>query len=157
MNNQSLMTILIGGKSMSWIKDVREELKTLEVSKKILRKFGLLVGAIFFFLGLWIYFSSQNYYALIFLFIGILLFVLGLLFPISLSGVYKVWMGLAFAIGWIMSRVLLIVLFYFVMTPLGFIAKIAGKKFLDIDYEVKKKSYWIIRPSDKKADYTKMY
>jgi len=142
---------------MSWIKDVKDELKSLEISKKILRKFGLLVGGIFFLLGFWIYYSSQSFVGIIFLFIGILLFAFGLLFPNALSSAYKVWMGLAFALGWIMSRVLLIVLFYFVLTPVGFIAKIVGKKFLDIDYTVKKESYWIIRSSDMKTDYSKMY
>jgi len=142
---------------MSWINDVKDELKSLEISKKILRKFGLLVGGIFFLLGFWIYYSSQSFVGIIFLFIGILLFAFGLLFPNALSSAYKVWMGLAFALGWIMSRVLLIVLFYFVLTPVGFIAKIVGKKFLDIDYTVKKESYWIIRSSDMKTDYSKMY
>jgi len=142
---------------MSWINDVKDELKSLEISKKILRKFGLLVGGIFFLFGFWIYYSSQSFVGIIFLFIGILLFAFGLLFPNALSSAYKVWMGLAFALGWIMSRVLLIVLFYFVLTPVGFIAKIVGKKFLDIDYTVKKESYWIIRSSDMKTDYSKMY
>jgi len=142
---------------MSWINDVKDELKSLEISKKILRKFGLLVGGIFFLFGFWIYYSSQSFVGIIFLFIGILLFAFGLLFPNVLSSAYKVWMGLAFALGWIMSRVLLIVLFYFVLTPVGFIAKIVGKKFLDIDYTVKKESYWIIRSSDMKTDYSKMY
>ena len=142
---------------MSWINDVKDELKSLEISKKILRKFGLLVGGIFFLFGFWIYYSSHSFVGIIFLFIGILLFAFGLLFPNALSSAYKVWMGLAFALGWIMSRVLLIVLFYFVLTPVGFIAKIVGKKFLDIDYTVKKESYWIIRSSDMKTDYSKMY
>ena len=142
---------------MSWINDVKDELKSLEISKKILRKFGLLVGGIFFLFGFWIYYSSQSFVGIIFLFIGILLFAFGLLFPNALSSAYKVWMGLAFALGWIMSRVLLIVLFYFVLTPVGFISKIVGKKFLDIDYTVKKESYWIIRSSDMKTDYSKMY
>lgn len=151
------MMILIGGKSMSWIKDVKEELNALEISPKVLRKFGLMVGGIFLLIGLWIYYSSQSFAGIIFLLIGILLFVFGLFFPKSLSSIYKVWMGLAFALGWIMSRVLLIILFYFVLTPIGFIAKIVGKKFLDIDYNTKKDSYWVIRSSDKKSDYSKMY
>lgn len=142
---------------MSWIKDVKEELTTLEISKKILRKFGLMVGGIFLLIGFWIYHSSQSFAGIIFICIGILLLVFGSLFPNALSGIYKVWMGLAFALGWLVSRLLLIVLFYFVLTPVGFIAKIVGKKFLDIDYKVKKESYWIISPSDKKADYSKMY
>jgi len=142
---------------MSWIKDVKDELKSLEISKKILRKFGLMVGGIFLLLGFWIYYSSQSFVGIIFLFIGILLFVFGLLFTNSLSGVFKVWMGFAFALGWVMSRVLLTLLYFFVITPIGFIAKMVGKKFLDIDYKTKKESYWIIRSDDKKVDYSKMY
>jgi len=142
---------------MSWIKDINEELAALEISKKILRKFGLMVGGIFLLLGFWIYYSSQSFVGIIFLFIGILLFVFGLLFTNSLSGVFKVWMGFAFALGWVMSRVLLSLLYFFVITPIGFIAKMVGKKFLDIDYKAKKESYWIIRSDDKKVDYSKMY
>ena len=62
---------------MSWISDVKDELKTLEISKKILRKFGVMVGGIFLLIGFWIYYSSQNFVGLIFLFIGTLLLVSG--------------------------------------------------------------------------------
>src|SRR3989339_99688 len=119
---------------MSWIKDVREELSSLEISKKILRKFGVLVGGIFLLLGCWIHSSSQSTVAIVFLILGALLFVFGALIPNSLSTVYKVWMGLAFALGWIVSRVLLILLFYLGITTIAFIAKIFGKKFLDIKF-----------------------
>ena len=150
------MMILIGGKSMSWIKDVREELKALEISKKILRKFGLLVGGLFLPLGYWIYHSYQSSFFIIVIAAGASLFIFGLLLPNSLSGIYKVWMGLAFALGWIMSRILLAIIFYLVLTPVGFIAKITGKKFLDIKFKDNKETYWVIR-SDSKVDYSKMY
>lgn len=142
---------------MNWIKDVKEELKALEISKKIFRKFGLLVGGIFLLLGYWIYHSLQSPFFIIFLAAGASLFISGLLLPNSLASVYRVWMGFAFALGWVMSRVLLTLLYFFVITPIGFIAKSVGKKFLDIDYKAKKESYWIIRSDDKKVDYTKMY
>ena len=142
---------------MSWISDVKDELKTLEISKKILRKFGVMVGGIFLLIGFWIYYSSQNFVGLIFLFIGTLLLVSGLIFTTTLSLVYKVWMGLAFTLGWLMSRILLTILFYFVITPIGLLAKLVGKDFLDINYKMKRESYWIIRPTDKKVDYTKMF
>ena len=51
---------------MSWIKDVKEELKALDISKKSLRNFGLLVGGIFLLLGFWIYYSSQSVFGIIF-------------------------------------------------------------------------------------------
>ena len=141
---------------MSWIKDVREELSSLEISKKILRKFGVLVGGIFLLLGCWIYSSSQSTVAIVFLILGALLFVFGALIPNSLSTVYKVWMGLAFALGWIVSRVLLILLFYLGITTIAFIAKIFGKKFLDIKFRDNKEAYWVKRDGSK-TDYSRMY
>jgi hypothetical protein len=88
--------------------------------------------------------------------VGALLFIFGLLLPNFLSGVYKIWMGLAFALGWVVSRILLIILFYLGITTIGFIAKIFGKKFLDIKFRDNKNTYWIER-GDSKVDYTKMY
>ena len=150
------MMILIGDKSMGWIKDVKEELLALELSKIILRKFGLLIGGIFLLLSLWIYYSSHSLFGIIFLIVGALLFIFGSLFPNTLSMVYKVWMGLAFALGWIVSRVLLIILFYLGITMLGFIARVFGKIFLDLQFRDNKETYWVKR-DDSKVDYTKMY
>jgi len=141
---------------MSWIKDVKEEIKALEISKKSLRNFGLLVGGIFFLLGLWIYYRSQSPWGIVFIVIGALLLLFGLVSPNSLSQVYKIWMGLAFALGWIVSRALLIILFYIGITTIHFIASLFGKKFLDIKYRDNKETYWVKR-DDSKVDYTKMY
>ena len=141
---------------MSWTKDVKDELKALDISTKALRKFGLLVGGIFLLIGIWIYYSSQSFIGIIFISVGALLLIFGLLFPNSLSGVYKIWMGLAFALGWIVSRILLTILFYFGITLIGSIAKIVGKKFLDVKFRDGKNSYWVVR-GDSKVDYTKMY
>jgi hypothetical protein len=141
---------------MSWIKDVKEELSALEISKKILRKFGLLVGGIFLILGAWMFYHTHSTIGLIFLILGAFLFIFGFLLPDFLSGVYKVWMGLAFALGWVVSRVLLIILFYVGITAIGFIARIFGKKFLDVKFKDGKESYWVLR-EDSKVDYSKMY
>lgn len=141
---------------MSWTKDVKDELKALDISTKALRKFGLLVGGIFLLIGIWIYYSSQSFIGIIFISVGALLLIFGLLFPNSLSGVYKIWMGLAFALGWIVSRILLTILFYFGITLIGSIAKIVGKRFLDVKFKDGKNSYWVVR-DDSKVDYTKMY
>ena len=58
----------------------------------------------------------------------------GLLNPKALERVYAVWMGIAFALGWVVSRAILILLFYFVITPIGIVARLSGKKFIDITF-----------------------
>ena len=142
---------------MSWIKDVSYEISKLDFSVKSLRKFGITVGGIFILIGLW--FLYQNVFEAakyILLVVGIILLFGGLFSPKKLNGVYKRWMGFAFALGWIMSRVILSVLFVFVITPIGFLAKIFGKEFLDIKFNDNKNSYWIPKES-KDTNYEKMY
>ena len=37
------------------------------------------------------------------------------------------WMALANGLGWINSRILLFIIFYFILTPIAFFARLAGK------------------------------
>lgn len=142
---------------MSWIKDVAHEIKELDVSKKSLRKFGLTIGTIL--LAFSIFFSMKEIFPLLrsfFLAIGGLLFIGSFILPEQLKYPYKIWMGFAFALGWVVSRFILVILFVLVLTPLGLLAKLFGKKFLDLKFRDGKDSYWI--PKEKrKIDYEKMY
>jgi hypothetical protein len=150
---------------MSWISDVKSDLKILELGKKKLRSFGLLVGGIFLLISGWIFYSKNgvpperiNYtFAYIFLGIGGILFLCGLLFPLILKTPYKIWMGLAIAMGWVVSRILIMILYYIVVTPLGIAAKLFRKEFLDLKFRDNKDSYWVIKSVDSKNDYKKMY
>lgn len=143
---------------MSWIEDVRSELKDLDVSKKSLRKFAFLVGAIVFVIPFWILFRGFLHPAYYFAVIaGLLLIVTGVFYPHRLTNFYRVWMGLAFAIGWVVSRILLMIIFYFVIMPIGLTARIFGKEFLDKNMSIRKDSYWIKKDIGRKANYEKMY
>lgn len=143
---------------MSWIEDVRSELKDLDVSQKSLRKFAFLVGIIVLVISFWLslrYFSPFIYYFLGI--IGILLIVMGVFFSPRVKGIYKLWMGMAFAIGWLVSRILLMAIFYLVIMPVGLLARILGKEFLDKKMRIRKDSYWVKRDIGRKANYEKMY
>ncbi|MEW6195619.1 MAG: SxtJ family membrane protein [Bacteroidota bacterium] len=142
---------------MSWIKDVTHEIKNLDISRKSLVKFGMMVGGIFLLFSLlFMYKQVLVDLRIIFLIVGAYLFIGGILSPARLTKTYKVWMGFAFALGWIVSRIILTILFIFVMTPVGLVAKLFGKKFLDIEWKDDKTSYWIEK-EHKQIDYEKMY
>ncbi|MCX6168043.1 MAG: SxtJ family membrane protein [Ignavibacteriales bacterium] len=142
---------------MNWIKDVTLEIKSLDLSVKALRKFGITVGGIFLVFGILLFLKSiWSNARVIFILIGFILFVGGIFYPKRLSNFYKVWMGLAFAIGWGISRFILVILFIFVLTPIGVLAKIFGKQFLDLKFQDGKKSYWLTKEK-RKIDYEKMY
>lgn len=142
---------------MNWINDVRKELQQLDLSKKSLRKFGLIVGAVFVLLTLWLTF--KNYHPTLRYIlgtIGILLIVFGIFLPKVLKGIYLFWIGIALAIGWVISRILLIILYYVVLTPIGLIGRSIGKEFLDIKPKYKE-TYWIKKNSSAKTNYDKMF
>jgi hypothetical protein len=120
---------------------IKDEIKNIKQSPKDLRKFGLTVGTVLlliaFFL-IWKHKPSQFY----FLYIGAFLVLAGFLFPSILRPLNKVWMTLAVLLGWIMTRVILSLLFYLVITPISLIARISGKHFLDLKIDKTRISYW---------------
>ncbi len=120
---------------------LKEELKNIKESKKDLRKFGLTVGTVLLLVAVTLfllYKSSYVYFAVI----GGFLILFGIFFPKILKPLNKSWMTLALILGWFMSRVILIILFYFVLTPIGFVAKIFGKKFLNLKINNEAITYW---------------
>lgn len=139
---------------MSWIKDVLHELNSLDLSTKSLRKFGITIGIILIIISILLWNSLAL--RVIFITTGGILFLSGLIFPVNLKTLYKIWMGFAFALGWLVSRIILTVLFIFVMIPIGILAKLFGKRFLDIKWKDGKDSYWIPK-GNKMIDYEKMY
>ena len=113
-----------------------------------LRKFGLVVGGVFCALALWFYLRHKPFYWY-FLAPGVLLVVLGALVPRSLKWIYVAWMTLAMSLGAVVSTVLLTALFYLVVTPVGWIARLAGKDFLSRKPAPGATSYWIPRDISK--------
>ena len=51
-------------------------------------------------------------------------FIAGLVFPVVLKPAYIVWMRFAFILGWINTRVILVILFYLIFTPIGWVMKL---------------------------------
>lgn len=122
----------------------REEIKALETGSRELRKFGLLVGGIFALLAAWFAGRGKSHYPY-FLVPGVVLIVLGTLFPRSLRKVYVGWMSLALVLGMVVSTVLLSLFFYLVVTSIGLVARLCGKDFLNRKLNTKTSSYWIMR------------
>jgi len=120
-----------------------EEIKNIKSDKKELRKFGITVGAVLVLIGFAFQFFGNNYsFYMIIGTIGAVLIFFGVIYPNILLPLHKIWMSLAVVLGFIMTRVILSILFYLIVTPIGFIAKLTGKDFLDLKIEKDKESYW---------------
>ena len=126
---------------MTWFNEIKDEIKNIPAAEKDLRKFGLTLGIAFGLLGGWFVWRHKSF---AFYVLGASVFFL--LFAWFLHNVLKpaqeIWMGLAFAIGSVMTRVLLTVMFYLVITPIAVVSKILGKKFLDMTFRDNPESSW---------------
>lgn len=127
-----------------------EEIKSIKSTKKDLRNFGLAVGAVLLIIGGLLFWKERPSHPY-FLGIGSFLMASGLIFPGILKPFQKVWMALAVVLGWVMTRVILSLLFYLVFTPIGIIARLAGTRFLELKWDKKAKSYWNYK-EDKEVD-----
>lgn len=123
---------------------IKEEIKNINYDKKELVKFSrVMFGALLIISGLLFYFDKSSY--IYFIILSVLFLIIGLSFPSVLKPVYKAWMTLAVILGFIMTRVILSILFYIVITPIGIIGRIFGKKFIEKNYDKNKNSYWNYR------------
>jgi hypothetical protein len=68
--------------------------------------------------------------------------VVGMLAPSFVRPLYVVWMGLAMPIGWLVSHLLLLVMYYLVLTPIGLIMRACGYDPLERRFDRTAKSYW---------------
>ena len=137
---------------------LKEEFKHIKETKKDLRKFGLTVGTVLIIIAfLLFYFEKPS--AIYFAAIGGLLFVSGILSPQILKPFNKIWMGFAIVLGIFMSRIILTVLFYLVLTPISLIARLVGKKFMTLKYDKSAETYWEKRSiiQKKQIDYERQF
>ena len=97
------------------------------LSKRQLKEFGLLVGLGFPIVIGWIIpLLGGHSFRTWTLWVGCPLLILGLLAPNTLFYPYKVWMKIGLALGWINSRIILGIIFLFVLEPISLFMKLMG-------------------------------
>ena len=80
--------------------------------------------------------------------VSTLFFIFGSTLPAILKPVQKIWMSVAILIGHVVTRVILSILFFLVLTPMGLIARLFGKQFLNLKIDKSQDSYWIARKAN---------
>ena len=134
-----------------------EEIKNISNSNKDIRSFGITMGIILFIIsGLLMYYNKESYQ--ITGIIGSMFIGLGLIIPVMLKPFYFVWMTFAAILGWVMTRLILSLVFYFILTPIGLLTRLLGEDFLALK-KSKSVSYWNHRDSkiELNQDYEKQF
>ena len=134
-----------------------EEIKNIPLAKKDFKNFGLIIGIIFLLCGLFLLYKRIDYFIYV-VTVGLIFLSLGFIAPRILKPIYKVWMTFAVIIGWIMTRLILIFLFYSLITGIAILTRMIGKDFLNLKIN-NKRSYWNNRDSEFELnqDYEKQF
>ena len=128
------------------IRLIRSELSELSTARSDLRKFGLLMGTVLVAVGGFVLWRSGLPPSTAVWVLGSVagVFVMfAVAAPQALRPVYLVWMGIAIALGFVMTRVILTIVFFVVITPIGLIMRALGKDPLTKGPDASLKSYWI--------------
>ncbi|MDP1676117.1 MAG: hypothetical protein Q8L88_04565 [Bacteroidota bacterium] len=143
---------------MNWINEVRHDISTIQSTPKDLKKFGLMIGGIVLLLcGLSFFFNWWSFTVLIlFSLFGIFLVISGIFFSQVLLGIHRWWMTFAVILGSIVSRIILLIVFFSVVTFISIAAKIFQKKFYIAHNDHLRSTYWIQRDRSKPINYERM-
>ncbi len=117
--------------------------KLIEASgdRREIRKFAIPVAAVLLAIGL---FALWREKAFAWPLIGVSGFLVagGYLLPAILRPLYVPWMLLAAVLGWVMTRVLLTLTFFVMITPIGLLRRIFGHDSLNRKFPGEQESYW---------------
>ena len=135
-----------------------EEIKNIKTGKKDIRSFGVTFAIIFLMIAGFLYYQEKDSFQL-FIYLAGSFSGLGFILPIVLKPFYMVWMTFAAILGWFMTKMILSLFFYIIITPIGLLLKILGKDLLHLKEQENKKSYWNIRNSEdeKNQNYEKQF
>ena len=134
-----------------------EEIKNITSTKKDLRNFGFTIGSILLVIALVLFFKEKDS-DVYFFSIGLAFILSGIVLSFILKPFYKIWMTFAVIIGWIMTRIILAILFFFIITAIGILARLFGKDFLNLKPD-NRDSFWNMRNRDRELnqDYEKQF
>lgn len=118
-------------------------------SRKQLLLFGLLWLVFFSFWGAAAWRDSgKNWLALLLWSIALVIPVAGIIRSEVLRAVFVLASYITFPIGWILSSVVLAVLYYLVLTPIGVLLRLTGYDPMKRRFDRTAKTYWLARNPD---------
>lgn len=143
---------------MSLTSEVRGSLARLDSSPAALRRFSRVVGAALLLAGavlVWRRSGAGPWLAgggALLLAFGL---VAGLVAPAALRPVHRAWMGLSYSLGYCTSRLVLVLLFFLVLTPLALLRRLfVGHALGDTPPTG---SAWVKRDKTARGEYERMF
>jgi hypothetical protein len=121
---------------------IRQEIRELPSAPQDLRKFSWTVGGVLLAIGAFLWWRDAAY-APALLWIGGLLAAVGSVVQLAVKPLYYAWMSFAVVLGFVMTRVVLTVFYFVVLTPVGLFFKLIGRDALHRELDRDAPTYWL--------------
>lgn len=112
------------------------------VSNHELRKFAVIIASVFSGVTAWGYWRNGDFSIWAIILAGTLL-MLAVAMPRVLDPIYSLWMNLGHGLGWFNTRLILAIMYFVVLTPIGFFRRAFGKSNLHLNDVLAEKTYAI--------------
>lgn len=108
------------------------------------KSFGIVMAIFFFLVGFFPLLRNHpvRIWALV---IAILFLFFAFVFPKALAFLNKIWFQLGLLLHKVTSPLILGIMFFFIITPTGFMRRLLGNNALRESFDKSKKSYWVQR------------
>lgn len=112
---------------------------------KYLRQFGITLAVIFGILGAAHFMKHRVVLSQWFLCIGIIMLCAGIFIPKTLKPLHFIFLKAAHAIGWFNTRVILMLIYFMLISPIAIIMRVFGKNTFNRRLQKDTLTYWIKR------------
>ncbi len=116
-------------------------------TKKELRKYGLIMFSAFFVITIVLFLRDRSIWVYTFI-PSVFFFLSSLLFPFILAPIERVWMKIAGVMGFVMTNVLLTLVFILGIIPIGILVRIFRGGSFEKGFQKKAATYWLDVPAD---------
>ena len=128
-----------------------EDIRNIRPDRRALLRFGISLSVVLIIWGSIVYFRRHGVY-LVFFGLSPLVLISAFVFPALFKPLYFLLTGLLVVVSTLITYLIVGIIFYLVITPMGLAARLAGKDILDQRIDKQASSYWICRrnaPADK--------
>jgi hypothetical protein len=118
---------------------MQKDLKNVTVREA--RKTTLVVAAVLAALAIFTWYRGRETTMAVSAGIAVLLVLIGFFVPTVAKPFHRVWYRIAFALGWVNSRILLTIIYFLIFVPYGLLSRLFGRDPLNIR-SAPSESYW---------------
>lgn len=119
--------------------------QTKVITPSQIRSFAFPLGGIFALIGLWPWIWQGTGVRIWSLVLSGGLIIPGLVYPRLLTPAYRGWMTFAERLAWFNTRLLLGIIFYGILTPMGLLRGLFGKTTLTCGFDKQAKTYRVVK------------